>query len=61
MKKRFRFITIILAALLIVGVFAGCSKKNGYDKSSFKRSYTLGLLCPAVCGYKQGLFQRGRY
>ncbi len=54
MKKRMsKLLSLFCAAVLVMGVFAGCSTQKKLQKVTV--SDPFGILRPAVCGYRAGI------
>ena len=45
-----------MAALLVVGLLAGCTPQEEKVKNHGQRSDPFGLLCAPICGYRAGVF-----
>ncbi|NLM61046.1 MAG: ABC transporter substrate-binding protein [Clostridiales bacterium] len=56
MKRKFRFLTIMLAVLLIVGIFAACSKKQDMTKIRLNEVTHSVFYAPQYVAINKGFF-----
>ncbi len=59
MKKRMSKLLLLFfcAALLLMGLLAGCGEQRKLQKGHGERGDPFGILCAAVCGNRAGLFE----
>ena len=57
MKKRMsKLLLLFCAALLLMGLLAGCGEQKKLQKVTVSEGDPFGILCAAVCGNRAGLF-----